>query len=142
MLRIFVVIALALIASGQAYSGQAYKDPSDPGTRVIVYEVDGSVHSAFLTYRDADGKTKQKHVELPYKEQFFAPYGGFVYISAQKRVFKKRDDSMINPRDMIIDDGRQGTLHVMIRVGGVPFKQAETDEPFGIATVKGEVPAR
>lgn len=84
------------------------------------------MHSAFLTYRDSGGVTRQKYVRLPYQEQFFVPYGAFVYLSGQKRA-------------TAIDDGRAGKLHVLIRVGGVPFRESETEEAFGIATASGKV---
>jgi hypothetical protein len=87
---------------------------------MITYEVDGSVHEAFLTYRDADGVTRQKDVFLPYKDQFFAPYGAFVYLSAQKQT-------------------HAGMLHVLVRVGGVPFRESETEAAFGIVTASGKV---
>lgn len=118
------LVALSLLA-GLAIS-QSRQTGEDPGTRVINYEVDGSVHSAFITYKDAGGVTRQKYVELPYKEQFFAPYGAFVYLSGQKRARG-------------IDDGRSGKLHVLIRVGGVQFRESETEAAFGIATASGKV---
>lgn len=127
------LLALAVVAF------QTKKPSEDPGTRVVVYEVDGTVHSAEITYKDAAGETKQNMVELPYREQFFAPYGAFVYISGQKRVHKKVDNSYVNPRVVEVDNGHIGRLHVMIRVGGVPFKEAETEEPFGVAKASGTV---
>lgn len=99
----------------------AQQTGEDPGHRVINYEVDGSAYSAFLTYRDEAGKTRQKYVKLPYEEQFFAPYGAFIYLSGQKQ----------QP---------SGKLHVLIRVGGVPFRESETDKAYGIATASGAVP--
>jgi hypothetical protein len=124
---------------GTLLFGQSKQLAEDPGTRLVNYEVDGSVHSASVTYVDATGETKQKKIEVPYKDQFFAPYGAFVYIAAQKTVLKKIDNSYVNPREVIIDDGRQGTLHVMIRIGGVPFREAETEEAFGIAKASGRI---
>jgi hypothetical protein len=91
-----------------------------PGTRAINYEVSGSVHSAYITYKDAGGVARQKHVFLPYSEQFFAPYGAFVYLSGQKQV-------------------RDGILHVLLRVGGVPFRESKTKVAFGVATASGNV---
>jgi hypothetical protein len=122
-MRRAILLVLVLISVAGAQSKQTGEDP---GTRVINYEVDGSVHSAFLTYRDAGGVTRQEYVDLPYKEQFFAPYGAFVYLSAQKRARG-------------IDDGRSGKLHVLVRVGGVPFRESETEAAFGIATASGKV---
>jgi hypothetical protein len=137
--RMRIQLIAAITAVGFVASGQARKDPSDPGTRVVVYEVDGSVHSADLTYVNEAGEIKQKVIELPYKDQFFAPYGAFVSVLAQKRVTKKLVDTVSSHYFEIIDDGRQGTLHVMIRVGGVPFKENETEAEFGIAKASGKV---
>jgi hypothetical protein len=134
MRRSFVALALATLVLGQSK-----QTGEDPGTRLVNYEVDGSVHSASLTYNDPTGEAKQKTVELPYKDQFFAPYGFFAYLSAQKRALKKIDNSYVNPREVTIDDGRSGTLHVLIRVGGVPLRETQTEEPFGIATASGKV---
>lgn len=134
-MRRFVIIA----SLGVTLFSQSKQTGEETGTRLINYEVDGTVHSADLTYVDATGEIKQKKIALPYTDQFFAPYGAFVSVLAQKRVFKKIDNSYVNPREVTVDDGREGKLHVMIRVGGVPFKEAETEEPFGIAKASGTV---
>ena len=127
---------------GSLLLGQSKQFPEDTGQQLINYEVDGTVHSAELTYVDESGETKQKKIEVPYKDQFFAPYGAFVYMAAQKTVLKKVDNSHVRPEIVVIDDGTHGKIHVVIRVGGVPFKEAETEEPFGIAKTSGKVEAR
>lgn len=120
--------------------GQSKQGGEETGTRLVNYEVDGTVHSASLTYVDGTGKIKQLVIDLPYKSQFFAPYGAFVSILAQKRVTKKLYDSIGDTHYEMIDDGRQGRLHVLIRIGGVPFREAETEDEFGIAKADGTVP--
>jgi hypothetical protein len=116
-MRRVILLVLVLISVTGAQSRQTGQDPEH---RVVVYLVDGSVHEAALTYRDADGVTRQKDVFLPYKEQFFAPYGAFVYLSAQKQTYA-------------------GMLRVVVLVGGVPFRESNTEEAFGIATASGKV---
>lgn len=111
--------------------------PDDPGTCYIEYEIDGSVHSAFITYRDATGRTQQKKVGVPYTDKFFVPLGAFIYLSAQKRVTTKIDNSYVRPREVVVDDGENGTVHVVIRVGGEVFREASSSKPFGIATASG-----
>ena len=130
---------LLFASLGFALVGQPKQTGEETGTRLVSYEVDGTVHSADLTYVDAAGEIKQKRIALPYTDQFFAPYGAFVSVLAQKRVLKKVDNSYVNPREVTIDNGKDGKLHVMIRVGGVPFREAETEEPFGIAKASGKV---
>jgi len=136
MSRVLISVML-----GALLLGQSKQFPEDTGKQLINYEVDGTVHSAQITYVDESGETKQKKIEVPYKDQFFVPYGAFVYIAAQKTVLKKVDNSHVRPQIEVIDDGQHGRIHVMIRVGGVPFKEAETEEPFGIAKTSGRVEA-
>lgn len=136
MSRVLISVML-----GALLLGQSKQFPEDAGKQLINYEVDGTVHSAQITYVDESGETKQKKIEVPYKDQFFVPYGAFVYIAAQKTVLKKVDNSHVRPQIEVIDDGQHGRIHVMIRVGGVPFKEAETEEPFGIAKTSGRVEA-
>lgn len=121
---------------------QSKQSPEDSGKRYVEYELSGSVHSARITFTNATGDISQKDVEVPYSDKFFVPIGTFVSISGQKKLFKKLDNSHVVPQEEVIDDGQHGTLHVAIKVGGVVFKEAETDAAFGIAQASGKVEDR
>jgi hypothetical protein len=46
---------------------------------------------------------------------------------------------MMTARTTVVDDGVEGTVHVIIRVGGKVLQEAEASAPYGIATASGKV---
>jgi hypothetical protein len=110
-----------------------------PSLRQIEYEVTGTVHFANVTRKNANGGSEQQQVKLPYNDKFYAPPGSFLYLSAQKARVIKSEDGMMTARTTVVDDGIEGTVHVVIRVGGTLFQEAEATAPYGIATASGEV---
>jgi hypothetical protein len=88
----------------------------------VQYNVDGShVNSASLTYRNATGGTNQMTVKLPWTLTFAGQPGQFVYLSAQNT-----------------DDW--GSIECTILLDGVPVRRADSNSPYGIASVSGTVP--
>jgi hypothetical protein len=87
----------------------------------VEYNIDGSAGTASLTYRNALGQTEQREVRLPYTAKFHADPSSFLYLSAQK-------------------SGREGTVHVVIRVSDFILHEASSSSPFGIAAASGSIP--
>jgi hypothetical protein len=112
----------------------------DPGLRQIEYEVTGTVHFANITRKNANGGSEQQQVKLPYNDTFYAPPGKFLYLSVQKARVVKTEDGMMTARTTVVDDGVEGTVHVVIRVGGKVLQETEASAPHGIATASGVVP--
>jgi hypothetical protein len=113
--------------------------PASPGVREVEYEITGTIHYANLTRKNADGATEQRQEKLPYSDKFYAPPGTSLYLSVQKARITKTEDGMVT-RTTVVDDGVEGTVHVLIRVGGKVLQQAEASAPYGIATASGVVP--
>jgi hypothetical protein len=111
----------------------------NPGLREVEYEVSGTVHFANITRKNADGASEQKQVKLPYIDKFYAPPGRFLYLSVQKARVVKTEDGMMTARTTVVDDGIEGTVHVIIRVAGRVLQEAEASAPYGIATASGEI---
>jgi hypothetical protein len=114
--------------------------PMSPFTSEVQYEVTGTIHYANLTRKNADGSTEQKQEKLPYSETFYARPGTPLYLSVQKARVTKVDNSRPGSPHVVVDDGEEGTVHVLIRVGGKVLQEAEASAPFGIATASGVVP--
>jgi hypothetical protein len=127
------LIALTFLAA--ATSGV----PAATGAREVEYEITGTVHRANMTRKNADGSTAQIQVDVPYSDKFWAPPGTSLYLSVQKARITKKVDA-INPYYILIDDGEEGTVHVLIRVGGKVLQEAEASAPYGIATASGVIP--
>jgi len=96
------------------------KSVEQPSNHQIEYIIEGTAGAAGLTYRNAGGGTEQNDVNLPTAFHFTTVTGAFVYISAQKK-------------------GREGIVHVAIRVDGILMRQSTSSSPFGIATASGRV---
>jgi hypothetical protein len=111
----------------------------NPGLREVEYEVTGTIHFANITRKNADGASEQKQVKLPYTDKFYASPGKFLYLSVQKARVVKTEDGMLTARTTVVDDGIEGTVHVIIRVAGKVLQEAEASAPYGIATASGEI---
>jgi hypothetical protein len=140
---VFIVPAPSDNSPAQAPSATppppAKKADDGPGLRQIQYEITGTVHVVNITYRNASGGTEQNRVIVPYNYAFFAPPGAPLYLSAQKTRFVKMEDGLMTTREIVVDDGIEGTVHVLIRVGGKVLQEADASAPHGIATASGEV---
>jgi hypothetical protein len=110
-----------------------------PGRVEVEYEITGTIHYANLTRKNADGSTEQRQEKLPYADKFFAPPGTVLYLSVQKARITKTEEGFI-PGTYLVDDGITGVVHVVIRVGGKVFQEADASAPYGIATASGEIP--
>ncbi len=106
----------------------------------VKYIVTGTVHYVNLTRKNADGSSEQRQEKLPYESTFYAKEGAQLYLSVQKSVIKRLDEGGVTPRWIVVDDGEEGTVHVLIRASGKVIQEAETSAPFGIATASGVVP--
>ncbi len=126
-----VLACLAFFASGAV--------PASTGVRQVEYEITGTIHYANLTRKNADGATEQRQEKLPYSDKFFAAPGTSLYLSVQKARVTKTEDGFVT-RTVIVDDGVEGIVHVLIRVGGKVLSEAEATAPYGIATASGVVP--
>jgi hypothetical protein len=109
-----------------------------PTVREVEYEITGTVHWVNLTRKNKDGSTEQRQEKLPYRDEFYALPGTPLYLSVQKARITKTEDGMIT-RTTVVDDGIEGTVHVLIRVNGAVLQEAEATAPYGIATASGEV---
>jgi hypothetical protein len=74
-----------------------------------------------LTYQNQSGGTEQRKVSMPWNLEIKARSGAFLYLSAQKQ-------------------GERGTIHATIYIDGQVLQQADSDSPYGIASVSGRVP--
>jgi hypothetical protein len=92
-----------------------------PSYYQVEYNIDGSAGTVSLTYRNALGQTQQREVRLPFTGKFHADPSSFLYLSAQK-------------------SGREGTVHVVIRVSDFILHEASSSSPYGIATASGSIP--
>jgi hypothetical protein len=127
-LALLLVAALSVGLTGSPYMME------------IKYEVDGTIHYANLTQKNKDGATEQKQEKLPYELTFYAQPGATLYLSAQKARITKSEDGMITTRTTVVDDGVEGSVHVLIRAGGKVLQEATATAPYGIATASGLVP--
>jgi hypothetical protein len=91
-----------------------------PGVHGVEYSIDGTATEAGITTRNSIGGTEQHDVRVPYSATFYVRDGAFVYLSAQKK-------------------GKDGTIHVTIRVDGRLLQEATASSPYGIATASGSV---
>jgi hypothetical protein len=114
--------------------------PGSPGVREVEYEITGTTHYANMTRRNADGATEQRQEKLPYSDKFYAPPGTSLYLSVQKARITKTEDGVGLTRTTVVDDGIEGKVHVLIRVGGRVLQEAEASAPYGIATASGVIP--
>lgn len=86
----------------------------------IEYTVEGSAHSASLTYSNEQGGTEQHDVTLPWRKLVVMRKRGFAYISAQNK-----SDS--------------GDVKVEITLNGVPVKASQSSASYGIASASGRI---
>src|SRR5260221_425041 len=89
-----------------------------PFVKEVEYEITGTIHYANMTRKNKDGSTEQRQEKLPYSDKFYAAPGTELYLSVQKALVKKVDNSYSSSPYVVIDDGVEGTVHVLIRVGG------------------------
>lgn len=113
--------------------------PASPFVKEVEYEITGTIHYANMTLKNKDGATEQRREKLPYSSKFYAAPGTSLYLSVQKARVTKTEDGMVT-RTTVVDDGIEGTVHVLIRVGGKILQESEASAPYGIATASGVVP--
>jgi hypothetical protein len=128
--RMLFAVALASAVSSQNY----------PGVKEVRYEITGTIHVANATRKNKDGGSEQIQVDVPYVDKFYAQVGASLYLSVQKARVTKPDGGLISQRFKVVDDGVEGTVHVLIRVAGKVLQEAEASAPYGIATASGVVP--
>jgi hypothetical protein len=108
------------------------------GVRHVDYDVDGTAKYANLTFRNENGGMDQKQVQLPFHVESYVRGGSLVPLSAQK-VRVTRPDSLRLRSAKELANGRDGVVHVAIRVNAIVLQEASADAPFGIATARGRV---
>ncbi len=108
--------------------------------REVVYQVDGTAKYANLTLTNKDGGKEQNQVKLPFELKFYAKGGQFLYLSAQKVRVVKPGLHVLDDQQDVVDDGINGTVHVLIRCSGAVLQEASSDAPYGIATAEGKLP--
>ena len=59
---------------------------------------------------------------------------------AQKARVTRLDPAHADGTLEVMDDGRSGELHVVIRVNGQVLGSAQTSEPFGVASATVKIP--
>lgn len=91
------------------------------GLHTVEYSISGSADYVGITARNSEGGTEQHEVGIPYHRTLYVNAGQFVYLSAQNK-------------------GREGDVHVSIRVDGNVIQEASASSPYGIATASGSVP--
>lgn len=101
---------------------------------------DGTVKFAFLTFTSETGDIQQELVPVPFNRSFFPKQGWTVGIWAQKVRVTRLDPVSIRHALQVLDDGTTGSLRVAIRVNGGTIKEANTAEPFGVATATARIP--
>ena len=114
ILGAFVVLLWAIVS--QVASDSPSPSPQIP---MVTYSLEGTARSASITIANESGGTEQHVVPVPWKKQFHATHGKFVYLSAQNQ-----------------DSGR---LEAEISVDGLVLQRAVTTEQYGIASVSGSV---
>lgn len=112
---------------------------SGDGMKRVEYDVDGTAKYANLTCTNEKGGTDQKQVRLPYHDGFYAKGGSFVSLSAQKVRVTRPNPLRVNRDEEVLDDGRDGVVHVVIHVNSIVLQEASADVPFGIALASGKV---
>jgi hypothetical protein len=90
-----------------------------PISHHITYQLTGSGGPASITIKNESGGTEQHTVPVPWTMEFDAPFGRFLYLSAQNR--------------------GGGFLEATIYVDAKAIQHAETTERYGIASVSGTV---
>jgi hypothetical protein len=93
------------------------------GLHQVQYKVEGSAYKASLTYRNATGGTDQITVKPPWVLTFAGQPGQFAYLSAQ------------NTEDW-------GSIECTILLDGIAVRRANSNSPYGIASVSGTVPSK
>jgi hypothetical protein len=101
---------------------------------------DGTVKFAFLTFTSETGDTEQELVPVPFSRVFFPKEGWIVGIAAQKVRVTKLDTVSMQPVLRVLDEGTDGSLHVVIRVNGGTIGEANTSDPFGVADSTVRIP--
>jgi hypothetical protein len=122
----FLAISLSLVCSAD-------------GVRHVDYDVDGTAKYANLTFTNEKGGTDQKQVKLPYHNEFYVRGGSVVSLSAQKVRVSRPNQLRVYRNEEELDNGRDGVVHVVIRVNAIVLQEASADAPFGIATASGRV---
>jgi hypothetical protein len=124
------------------------RDEPSPSLHRVKYTVDGG-GLAFLTYVNESGGTVQQIVQPPWTLVFYGPVGKFLYLSAQKQPIPWPPDchrgGILRPDKC--DELERLRLGSLLRLSTViyidsdslPWRAAETNVPFGIATVSGSI---
>jgi hypothetical protein len=102
-------------------------------------QVEG-VHFAVITFTSETGDIEQELVPVPFSKVFYPSEGSIVGLTAQKMRVTRVDPAHADGALEILDDGRSGELHVVIRVNGQPIGSAQTSEPFGVASTTIKIP--
>jgi hypothetical protein len=102
--------------------------------------VDGSVKFASLTLTSETGDTEQQLVEIPFSRTFFPREGWIVGLVAQKTPVTRPNPLYVDRRLEVLDNGRDGSLHVEIRVSGRVLAEAATSESLGVVTAITRIP--
>jgi hypothetical protein len=102
--------------------------------------VEGSVRFAFLTFTSETGDIEQQLVPVPFSKVFYPREGWIVGLSAQKTRVTRIDPLYLDGRREVLDDGKTGSMRVVIRVNGRALGAAETSEPFGVASTTVRIP--
>lgn len=99
-----------------------------------------TIRFAFLTFTSETGDIEQQLVPLPFRKVFYPREGSIVNLSAQKMLVTRRDRASVSEGNILVDDGRSGTLHVTIRVNGSVLVANETSDPLGVASAATPIP--
>jgi len=112
--------------------------PASGPPRQTEFRVDGSVRLASLTMTSETGDTEQRLVPVPFTETFFPRAGWIVSLLAQKTRVERPDPQ--GHGILTESDGVGGTVHVSIIVNGTALDQAQSSEPYGVASATVRIP--
>lgn len=127
MWRLKILFLLALLIPACGSSPRPTNAPSAPAnipsaSHAVTYQIEAaSAKKVKITYQTADGSTQQEEVPTKWSKTLQVASGSFVYISAQ------------------IQTGG-GRVSCIINIDGKPFKQAQSEGAFVIASCSGSVP--
>lgn len=99
----------------QAVTAAPAKIELRPGYHVVEYVIEGTAAAAGLTFHSASGATQHSDIDLPATLLFQATPGVPLMIAAQNKA-------------------GQGTLRVSIKIDGATVRQAESSQPYGLAS--------
>src|SRR5579871_4533150 len=102
-------------------------------TALVEYDIEGTAKFVDVTWNKG-GITEQKQLKLPIHESFRASVGSLAYCSAQKVTVYREPTLGLSHRE-IVADGKDGTVHVSVRINFKSAGEATSDVPYGIAKV-------